>query len=289
MSKILITGATGHLGKATIEFLLRQGVHADQIVAFARDISKATYLTEKGIEVRIGSFDDRDSLDKATQGIETVLLVSGLDKNRLEQHKNVADLSKKNGVKRIVYTGVAIKDVDTSLNNPTMEDHFKTEEYISKNNLTYTFLRNSFYADAVKLFAGEHAIDSGIFLPTGDGKIPFAFRLDLAEATAKVLTQNGHENKTYELTGGAMYSFTDVANILSDLSGKTVTYTDADEKTYPDTLRLYGVPEPAIAILSGFSADVKRGQFAIESNDLERILERKPRDLKSVIKEVYSL
>ncbi len=286
MSKILITGATGHLGKGTIEFLLQKGVNANQIVALARDENKAKPLAEKGVEVRIGSFDDLASLEKATQGIEKVLLISGLDQNRLQQHKNVVDASKKAGVKHIAYTGVSMKDVSTSF-NPIMADHFQTENYIKENGFVYTFLRNNLYSDIVPMFAGEKVLETGILLPAGKGKVPFVLRNDLAEATANVLAQSGHENKTYELTGGDLHSFADIANILSELSGKNISYVDVDEKTFPDTLKQAGVPEVVVFILTAFSADIKNGQFEIEANDLEKLLGRKPTSLKELLKSVY--
>lgn len=288
MSKILITGATGHLGTATIEHLLNH-TPADNIVALARDSNKAQPLIEKGIEVRIGNFDDTDSLENAAQGIEKVLLISGLDAHRLQQHKNVVDAAKKADVKYIAYTGVALTDVSASAVRPFMEDHFKTEEYIKENGFTYTFLRNTLYADAIAMFAGENAVETGVYLPAGNGKVPFALRKDLAEATANVLAQNGHENKIYNLTGGDLYSFGDVAQILSELLGQTVSYTDADEKEYAETLKKLGVPEIGIFINSGFSSDIKNKLYEIESGDLETLLGRKPVELRTVLKSLYNL
>ena len=288
MGKILITGATGHLGTAIIEYLLKNTT-ADKIVALARTEEKAALLAEKGIEARIGNFDDKQSLENALQGIDKLLLISGTDLHRYEQHKNVVDASKKAGVKHILYTGVSMKDVNTSLNNPLMEDHFKTEDYIKENSFTYTFLRNSLYSDSVSMLTGETATETGIFLPVGTGKVPFVLRRDLAEATANVLLQSGHENKIYELTGGEMYSFKDIATILSELSGKTVVYTDVDKSAYSETLKQYGVPERFIILLNGYSADIKNRQFEIASNDLEDLLGRKPTSFRTIIKDVYNL
>ena len=288
MSKLLITGATGHLGKTTIDFLLQKGVNANQIVVLVRDINKATSIIEKGVEVRIGNFDNKASLEKATLGIDKVLLISGLDEHRLQQHKNVIDASKKSGVRHIVYTGVALKDASSSLNLITA-DHFQTEDYIVENGFTYTFLRNSLYSDAMPLFAGEKAVDNGIFLPAGNGKVPFVLRRDLAEATATVLLDSGHENKTYNLTGSDLFSFGEIAKILTDLSGKTVSYTDADEKIFSETLQKIGVPDTAIYVLSSFSADIRIGQFEVQSNDMEKLIGRKPENLKNILKEIYSL
>lgn len=103
--------------------------------------------------------------------------------------------------------------------------------------MTYTFLRNTLYADAIPMFAGQKAVETGIYLPSGNGKVPFAFRKDLGEAAANVLIQDDHENKTYELTGSELYTFEEIAQTLSELSGRTVVYTDADEKEFPEVLK----------------------------------------------------
>lgn len=285
---ILVTGATGHLGNATLEHLLTK-TSANNIVAFVRDPNKAKHLQEKGIEIRTGTFDDAASIDKAMQGIDKVLLISGLDLHRFQQHKNVVDAAKKAGVKHIVYTSVAFKDVATSAIKSLMESHFQTEDYIKESGLPYTLLRNTLYTDGIPHFAGEKVLETGIFLPSENGKVPYALRNEMGEAAANVLMQDGHENKTYNITGNEMYSYDDVARELSSLSGKTVTYTSADPVVFTEQLKQFGVPEFGIFIATGFSEDIKNQQFEIVSNDLENLLGRKPADLKEGLKQIFNL
>lgn len=285
---ILVTGATGHLGTATIEHLLKN-IPANKIVAFARDEDKAKQLKDKGVEIRLGSFEDIASLDKAMQGIEKVLLISTIDHQRYQQHKNVVDAAKKAGVKHIAYTGVTLKDVNTSAVKFLMDSHFETEDYIKESGLNYTFLRNSLYAEVIPMYVGEEVFETGIYLPTGNGKVAYALRREMGEAAANVLLQNGHENKTYQITGSELYSYQDVANELSSLSDKTIHYTDADAATFPNKLKEFGVPELRILIASGFSADIKSGQYEIVSKDLENLLGRKPASLKESLKEIYNM
>lgn len=288
MGKILVTGATGHLGKATIEKLVTR-VSAEHIVALVRNTEKAKDLKTQGIELRAGSYDDVASLEKALEGTDKLLLISGLDQNRLQQHKNVVDAAKKAGIKHILYTGAALKDVNNSAIKDFIGDHFLTEDYIRESGLSYTFLRNTLYAEAIPMFAGEKAVETGIYLPAGNGKVPFVCRKDLGEATANVLATEGHENKTYQLTGDTLYSYGDIALLLSELSGKAVKYTDADTMTFPDMLKRSGVPDIGIFIVAGFTADVKNGLYEINANDLERLLGRKPLEIKGILKEVYGL
>ncbi len=285
---ILVTGATGHLGTATINHLLR-GTAASNIVAFARDEAKAGPLRKKGVKVQIGTYDDKAALARAMQGIEKVLLISGLDPNRLEQHQNVVDAAKEAGVAHIAYTGVPVKDVQTSAVKPLLESHFQTEDYIKASGMAYTFLRNTLYTDGIPVFAGDKVLERGIHLPAGNGKVPYALRREMGEATANVLLQEGHKDQVYQITGAELYSFEDVARELSQLSGQEVTYTDADADTFTAQLKKAGVPEMGITIMAGFSADVKAHQYELLSNDLEQLLGRKPASLSMGLKELYNL
>jgi NAD(P)H dehydrogenase (quinone) len=285
---ILVTGATGHLGTATVEHLLKK-TKADSIAALARSEEKAKALRDKGVEVRIGDFDDIASLDKAMRGIEKVLLISTIDPNRLQQHKNVVDAAKRAGVHHIAYTSVSMNDLSTSAIIGLMESHFQTEDYIRNSGLSFTFLRNTLYIDVIPFYVGEQVFETGIYFPADTGTVPFALRSEMGEATANVLFQDGHENKTYAITGNTQYSFKDIANELSALSGKTVTYTDANVADYTDKLKQFDVPEYLINMLSGFATDIKNKQFEIVSNDLESLLGRKPASLKEGLKLVYNL
>lgn len=285
---ILVTGATGHLGTAAVEHLLKK-TNADNIIALARSEEKAKALRDKGVAVRIGNFDDITSLDNAMQGIEKVLLISTIDQNRLQQHKNVVDAASRAGVRHVVYTGVSMKDVSTSAIMGLMGAHFQTEDYIRSSGLSFTILRNTLYTDVIPFYVGEQVFETGIYFPAGTGSVLFALRKEMGEAAANVLLQGGHENKTYEITGDTLYSFGDIANELSALSGKTVTYTDADAADYSDKLKQSDVPEYLIYMLGGFASDVKNKQFETVYNDLEGLLGRKPASLKEGLRLIYNL
>src|SRR5438477_5881491 len=175
---ILVTGATGHLGSAVVSHLLKNTA-ANNILAFARDENKANHLKEKGIEVRMGTYDDISSIDLAIQGIEKLLLISSNGPNRLQQHKNVVDAAKKAGIKHITFTSIALKDMKAAAIRPLMGDLYQAEDYIKESGLTYTVLRNTLYTGATPLFGGEKVIQTGINLPSGNGKVPFALRSEM--------------------------------------------------------------------------------------------------------------
>jgi NAD(P)H dehydrogenase (quinone) len=288
--KILVTGATGQLGSSTIEQLLKK-INLKNIVALARDNKKAQLLIKKGIEVRIGNFDDPASLNNAMHGIENVLLISTGDMNRFDQHKNVVDTAKKAGVKFITYTSVPLKDLNTAAAKNHLESHYQTEKYIKKSGLIYTFLRNNIYTDMLLIYLGNKVFETGrINLPAGDGKLPFALRREMGEATANLLIEiEQHQYKIYELTNNVLYSFEDIALTLSALYGKPITYSNIDLDLFKKTMAAHNMPEKIISVAAAFITDFKNHQYENATNDLEKLLGRKPADLKEALKELYNL
>jgi NAD(P)H dehydrogenase (quinone) len=286
---ILITGASGQLGTAVIKTLL-ENTSATQIAALVRDESKASALKEKGVDIRVGSYDDTASLDQAMQGIEKVLLIAGTDEeNRLQQHQNVVDAAKKAGVQCIAYTSRSLKDRNT-LVNQLMLGHFQTEDYIKASGLNYILFRNVLYMDTLPQFVGsEKVFETGIYLPTGDGRVPFALRSEMGEAIAYVLLESDFNNQIYKLTGSERYSFDDVAATLSDLSGKKVRYTPAEKSAFETQMKERGTPETMVQKVVGFLTDIKNGQEEEISPDLENLLRRQPASLKKGLAVLFNL
>lgn len=282
---ILVTGATGHLGGATVEHLLKH-LAPHEFAILARDEHKAKPFIEKGIEVRIGDFDDTDSLDRALNGITKLLLIPTIVPHRLEQNKRVIDVAVKNKVKHILYTGISFKNIEETA-TAGLEAHFETEDYIVASGLSYTFLRNNLYMDVLPFYGGETLYEKGFYLPAGKGKVPFALRREMGEAAANVLLQEGHENKIYEIAASELYSYEDIANTLSKLLGRSITYTDADPETFKQVLIENGLDEFIVFILTGFNVDTKNGHFETLTYDLEKLIGRKPIGLEKGLVEVF--
>lgn len=285
---ILITGATGNLGTSVTDQLLKI-TDPDKFSALARNAEKASSLKEQGIQVRIADFNDVSTLATAFQGVKKLLLISTMDMNRLKQHENVVDAAVKSGVEHIIYTGLSIKDINTSGVKDLMISHFQTEDYIKQSGLTYTFVRNTMYADAIPQIVGHDVVEGGIFLPGGEGKVPYALRREMGEGIANLLLQDGHENKTYDITGSNSYSYNDIAQELSLILNKSIKYIDADAKTFANILKKSGVPEFAIYLLAGTVYDIKEHQYEIESNILESLLGRPTASLNQFLREVYDI
>ena len=284
---ILVTGSTGHFGKAAINFLLEK-VPANTIAALARDENKAADLKAKGIDVRIGSYQDFDSLVKAFTGIDKLLLISSNDLNdRTAQHINAVNAAKEAGVKHIVYTGVNIKEKTNYAIPSLVESHITTTRHLKDSGLAYTLLNNNLYADVLPMFIGDKVLETGIFFPAGDGKAPFATRENMAEAAANILTSDGHENKAYAISSGVTYTFSDVADILSELSGNTINYVSPEKEVYVETLTKAGVPAEYVNLFAGFGDAINQGEFDLPNNTLETLIDRKPTALKDYLKAIY--
>jgi NAD(P)H dehydrogenase (quinone) len=188
----------------------------------------------------------------------------------------------------IAYTSRNLKD-PTTLVNKLMVGHFQTEDCIKASGLQYVLFRNALYMDTIPLFVGEGVFDTGINLPTGDGRVSFALRSEMGEAIANALIENCGDNRIYQLTGSESYSFGDVAATLSDLSGKKVVYNSADRSVFEAQMTEHGTPETVVEKIGGFLTDIKNGQEAEVRPDLANLLGRSPASLQEGLKVLFNL
>jgi NAD(P)H dehydrogenase (quinone) len=284
---ILVTGATGHLGGSIVKHLLKK-IPADQIVALVRDENKATDLKAAGVHIRIADYHDPASLTAAFINMHKLVLISSNDFNdRLGQHKNVIDAAQSADVRHVVYTGVSLKDVHNSVLHDFMIDHFQTEAYVKESGMKYTFMRHNLYAETISFYLGQQVLEKGVIFPAGEGRIPFALRDEMGEANANVLTGEGHEDRIYNIASDVDYSFQDLADMLSQLAGEKITYTNPDPGSYIESLKAAGLPNLKIQVAKGFSTAMRNGDFDLPSNDLKNLLGRKPAGLKQYLQQTY--
>ncbi|MEL1240193.1 SDR family oxidoreductase [Flavobacterium flavipallidum] len=288
-TKILVTGATGHFGKATIEFLINKGTDAKNIYALVRDATKADDLSAKGVNLKIGDYNDYESLVSAFQGIDKLVLVSGTDlANRSAQQLNAVKAAKEAGVKHIVYTSFERKnETETSPIAFLAQSHIDTDNAIKASGLTYTILRNNLYLDVLPMFLGEKVLENGIYFPAGEGKAAYVSRNDLAEAAANILISEGHENKEYATNNIENYSFQDVAETLSQITNKNISYFSPASEEYAEVLKNAEVPAEYIGMFVGFGAAIEQGEFNADKSDLENLLGRRPLSLNEFLEQVY--
>ncbi|WP_328522488.1 SDR family oxidoreductase [Kribbella sp. NBC_00359] len=275
---IVVTAATGHLGQLVIDELLER-VPADQVVAVARNAAKAAPLAARGVEVRVADYNDPAALAKAFDAGDTVLLISGLEANRVAQHQAVIDAAKAAGVERIAYTSVlGGPEADFDL----AADHITTEQAILDSGLPYTFLRNGWYHE---VYTEQIAVqlEHGVIGSAGDGRIGSASRRDYAAAAAVVLTGAGHEKTAYELNGDTAWTLTEYAAELSKQSGKDVAYNNVPAETHVGVLTGAGLPEPLARIFVDVDNAIERGRLAGRGSDLTRLIGRPTTPLPDAI------
>jgi NAD(P)H dehydrogenase (quinone) len=283
---ILVTAATGHLGTAIIDYLLKKNVPASQIASLVRDEKKATGLSAKGIALRKGDYFDAASLQKAFEGIDTLVFVSsGSIEDRVSQHRNVVNAAKASGVKHIIYTSV-LKASDTLKFFPGI-DHYHTEAMLKQAGIPYTIFRNTYYIEVLPMLFGG-AMESGQwYYAAGNAKANFAARADMAEAIANVAADvTPHANKIYEITAGQSYSFQEIAGVMSKAAGKTVSYIPIPLEALKEGMKQAGVPEAYIPMYASIAEGIAAGEMDVVDGSLEKFLQRKPVDLATYLPKV---
>ncbi|MEO8254642.1 MAG: SDR family oxidoreductase [Flavobacterium sp.] len=287
---ILVTGATGNLGKATIDSLLDKGISPSDITALVRDETKSAELKSKGLQIKIGDYQNFESLKRAFQGVDKLLLVSSssdIDK-RFEQHKNAIDAAKEAGVAHLIYTGFDMKNLQQSIMGEEVLYHAYTADYLKQIAIPYTLMDNTMYADMIPFLSGKKILTNRISIPAGDGKTPFLPITEMAEANAVVLTTPGHENKEYIIAGETAFSFGEIATLLSDITGKTITYQQPELSSYIAQLIQTGASDDDAAYIARFAGAIARGEFETNKSDVKQLLGRSPISLKDFLQTIYS-
>ncbi|MFG2099319.1 SDR family oxidoreductase [Micromonospora echinaurantiaca] len=280
---IVVTGATGHLGRLIVESLLRRGVPAGEVVALGRDtgrLADLADLADRGVIVRRADYDDVESLRAAFAGAEQLAFVSGTDiGRRVEQARNVVTAAQEAGVRLIAYTSAPKADTSSLI---LAVDHRGTEQVIADSGLPYVFLRNSWYFENYLPQIPTY-LEHGIAGAAGDGRISGAARADYAEAVAAVLTTEGHAGRVYEL-GGAGFTMTELAEELSRQTGRQIGYTDLPVEKYVEVLVGAGLPRGYAEVLADGDRAAAQGELHVEGDDLAKLIGREPTTLAEAIR-----
>jgi len=287
--KILITGATGNLGNLVLEALLNK-VPKENIAVMLRSEKNAATFSDQGIEVRIGNYDDIDSMIGAFKGIDKLYFVSGPDlEARLTQHVKVVEAATAAKVGHVVYTSFSRKDgAGVHPLSTLAQGHIIAENALKESRLLYTILLNNYYMEVIPLFVGENILKSQtIYFPAGQGKSGFISRQDIAELSAVILTTAGHEQQIYEVSGERAYDFDEVAEMISDASGTSIGYISPSEDEFRKALKEYGLAEEIIEISALSGRAIVQGEFEKTSKIYEEITGRKPTSLGRFLKQQY--
>lgn len=289
MAKILVTGATGRLGNAVVRALL-QKIPATEVAAMARDIDKAAPLAALGVDVRVGDYTDYDSLVAAFEGIEKIYLVSAVAfSDRIAQHNNAIGAAGQAGVRHVIYTSIQRINDELAPIDGVTESDIATERLLEKSGMTYTIVQHPLYANDLPFLMGANAAKEGFSVPAGQGRMGIVTFAELAEAGAALLTQAGYENRSYLLSGGRTWSFQDIAEAFSRMTGKSVAYQPISAEAFIGARESEGWPTALARFINGWCGAIEKGGFDQGSDALEGLLGREPRGLEDVLGEVFGV
>lgn len=282
---IVITGATGQLGRLVIQNLLKT-TPAAQIVAAVRSPEKAQDLAAQGVVVRQADYTQPASLVAAFQGAEKVLLISSSEVGqRLPQHQAVIEAAAQAGVKLLAYT--SILHADTSPLG-LADEHKATEALLAESGLPHVLLRNGWYTENYVGSAPAAVAHGAVLGAAKDGRIASAARADYAAAAAAVLTAEGQAGKVYELAGDTSYTLTELAAELARQSGKPVAYQDMPQAAYAEALASIGLPAGLAQMLAESDVGASKGGLFDDSKQLSQLIGRPTTPLAASVKQALA-
>lgn len=278
---IIVTGATGQLGRLVIASLLKT-TPAQQIVAAVRDVAKAADLAAQGVQVRAANYNDSASLDAALTGATKVLLISSSEVGqRVVQHRNVVDAAVRANAGLFVYTSV-LRAGTSALS--LAGEHRETEAAIIASGLPYSLLRNGWYFENYTAGLGGALAQGVLAGAAGEGRIAAAARADYADAAAAVLTSKVPVDKVYELAGDSAFTLADLAAELSRQSGKEIPYQNLPQQEYEKVLLGAGLPAPVAAMVAGLDVAAAQGELDGEGHALSKLIGRPTTTLADAVK-----
>jgi len=278
---LLITGATGHLGRLVVEQLLAAGVPAGDIIATGRATDKIKDLADRGVQVRAVDFADPAAVRAAVADADRVLLVSAMEPGgRVALHRNVIDAAREAGTGLVAYTSIVNAGTTTIR---LAADHQDTETLLRDSGVPYVLLRNGWYhenyTDRLPAFLAQGTIPGS----AGEGRISAAARADYAAAAVRVLTSDGHAGQAYELGSDEPFTLAQLATEISAQSGKEVRYVDLPEEQYAKALAEHGVPGLMADMIAETDAAAARGALHTASGDLTALTGRPATTLSAAV------
>jgi NAD(P)H dehydrogenase (quinone) len=279
---VVVTGASGHLGRLVAEELLER-MSPSELVLVTRHPEAIADLGARGATVRRGDFDDPDSLVPAFEGGETMLLISTLAVGRrVPQHRAAIEAASAAGIRRLVYTSFPKPVADHPV-GPIATEHGETEAILHDSGLEWTVLRNATYAE-LQVQPGALAIAGGkLYTNAGDGRLVSVSRRDCARAAASVMTTDGHAGKTYDVTSEEALSQTELAGLLSEVSGRAVELIPVGDKMLSWGLTRNGAPKPIARAIVAFGKAVREGYYDVVDPAVTTLTGAPPRSLRDVL------
>ena len=283
---LLVTGASGQLGRSVINHLLDTfKVPAARIIATTRTPANLADLAARGVDVREADFDDHASLAKAFKGADRVLVIStnelAIQGKRREQQLAAVAAAKQAGVAHLLYTSLP----DPEPGSPIVfaPDHYDTEQAIKATGIPYTILRNSWYDENLFMSLPQTLASGHWYTSAGDGRISYCARDDMATAIAGALASGAKESTTYTLTGPKAYTVAEVAALVTEVTGKPIQVIQLSDDALTDGMKAAGLPEPIARLLVSFDAATRVGGLGMVTDSVEKLSGRKSVSLKQFL------
>jgi uncharacterized protein YbjT (DUF2867 family) len=280
--KILVTGATGTIGKALTKAL---AVEKASFVAGVRNKEKAASILPSDVNLVSFDFEDTSTFESATEGVDKVFLLGPpMVMNLHSLLSPFIDFLKAKGITRVVYV--------SALGMEELRDlpfHTITVEKLKKEEFDYTILKPSFFAQNFKNYEWDNIMQRGItYAPAGTGKVAFVDVADIAAVAAKVLTQEGHSHKEYIITGPQTLSYAEAADLLSEVTGRKIVYPNPSVKEYAGALKAGGAPDFIAPYMSSVYSLIANNNVDVVSNVTEKLTGKSPSSLKEVLERDFS-
>lgn len=279
-AKLVVTGASGHLGRRVVELLAGKG--ANNLIAATRTPDKLAGLS--GVEVRRADFSDPASLDAAFAGADRVLVIStdridvpGL---RIQQHRAAVEAARRAGVKRILYTSMLNPDRSFI---PFAPDHLETERAIEESGLEFTILRVSWYAEGLLGSLAGPLATGKWHSAAGNGRISYVAREDVARAAAAALASSGGANERLDITGAELLTISEIAKIASEVTGKSIEVMPISNEALEKQLAAAGLPPFVIPIVLGTDRNIRAGYFDVASDAVQRMTGKPPQSVREFL------
>ena len=284
-ARLVITGASGQLGRRTAELVLER-YRLDGLILVTRSPDVLTDLAVRGAEVRFGDFDQPGSLPDAFAGGERMLLISTTDlEGRVRQHQSAIRAAARAGVRHVTYTSV----LSPKPPNPAVvaPSHHATESALEDGGLAWTFLRNSLYAEYQVAEAARAIVTGALVHNRGGGKVAYISREDCAAVAAAVLTTSGHERRVYDVTGPESFSAADLAALYGQMGGRTVEAVALDDESFVASLVGDAAGDDHLKygaqLVASFGRSIREGYLASSTDTVARLTARPPLPLRQVL------
>lgn len=270
-STLLVTGASGHLGRRVIELLLEG--KSGPIIAASRSPEELANLRQQGVVTRHADFNDPTTLAEAFAGVDRLLLIStdvlGEPGLRLKQHLTAVQAAEAAGVKHVVYTSFINPEPGSAV--LFAPDHYGTEQALKDSKMNWTILRNSLYADLLFNSFNQAVQLGGLFSAAGDGKTAYVTREDCARAAAAALTADFYGRRVLDITGPEALSQAELADLFSQIAGKTIPYVPLEVGVLVQNMVKAGLPRPIAETYASIDTAVAQGQFENVSSAFEKL------------------